>query len=260
MNPSVYSAEWVIFLNHNLYYIAVIIEVLLFTRYIFDTVIKTQLKYNKLKKISDKLKYNFQNKTSEIQEKERNKLLSNVHDSFGGYLEALKISLLSKSKKSPEKIQKILDAFYKEYRFLLNNLYSPKINSQNLIENLLTFCEKLNEITNDIIKPIFSLKETHLSPEKCLHIYRIISELTTNAIKHSKASEIRITVFNTIKDEIIIEVSDNGTGFINERKGKNSYGLQSIQNRITILKGVSEISSIKKKGTTITVKIPVNDN
>tara|TARA_B110000967_G_C18833781_1_gene535501 strand:- start:226 stop:1008 length:783 start_codon:yes stop_codon:yes gene_type:complete len=260
MNPSVHSPEWVIFLNHNLYYIAVIIEVLLFTRYIFDTVIKTQFKYNKLKKISDELKYNFQNKTLEIQEQERNKLLNNVHDSFSGYLEALKIRLLSKSKNSPEKIQEILDSFYKEYRFLLNNLYSPKINAQNLIENLCAFCDKLNQITDNLIKPKFSLKETNLSPEKCMHIYRIISELTTNSIKYSYASELKIHIFNNKFDIITIEVSDNGTGFVNTKKTENSYGLQSIENRVNKLNGMLKIKSIKNKGTTITIKIPQYDN
>lgn len=259
-NPRYTDSIWYKYGAANIFYIALIIEILLFTRYIFNSVIQSQKKYSELKKISNELKYNFQNKTLEIQEQERNKLLNNVHDTFGGYLEALKLRLFNNNQNNSEKVKEILDAFYEEYRYLLNSLYSPKINSENFIENLIEFIEKINSFASNNINHNFSLKNTKLSSEKCVHIYRIISELTTNAIKYSEASEISINIFKEKKPFIILKVFDNGIGFDkNNLKAKKSYGLNSIKNRVENINGEIIIESEKNKGTKITIKIPEND-
>ncbi|WP_036819997.1 ATP-binding protein [Polaribacter sp. Hel1_85] len=258
MNPEVHNQLAIKFSGPNIYYITLSLEILLFTRFIFGSVIDTQQKYFKLKKVSDELKYNFQNKTLEIQQEERNKLVSNVHDTFGGYLEALKLRLLQKTENSPEKIQEILDAFYKEYRYLLNSLYSPKINSENFVENLIEFCQKLNQLTEHNISYQFDIENTELSQEKCLHIYRIISELITNAIKYSKASEININLNQKVKNLITLEVSDNGIGFDKKMVNKKGFGLNNIETRVNQMKGSLKIDS-NNSGTFIEIQIPENE-
>lgn len=256
INPSVNSNDVLVYGSINVYYLALIAEVLIFIRYIFSAVIASQKKYTELKKVTNELQLNFQKNILKSQEKERSKLLGNVHDSFGGYLEALKLRLLNKSENSPEKVKEILDSFDKEYRYLLNSLYSPKINSENFIENLIDFFDKINKLTNNPITHKFSLEESELPPEKCLHIYRIISELTTNAIKYSKASEIKVNISESKGKVIIVQVSDNGIGFDVNSTKKSSYGLNSIRERVEIMNGEFNIDSIKNSGTTITIRIP----
>ena len=80
--------------------------------------------------------------------------------------EALKLRLLHKSEGTPEKIQEILDSFYNEYRYLLNSLYSPKINSENFTDNLIEFINKINEVSNNIIKHSLSFNNTEISQYK----------------------------------------------------------------------------------------------
>ncbi|WP_088353305.1 sensor histidine kinase [Polaribacter haliotis] len=257
-NPSVTNSLGVFFSGPNTYYLALSIEILLFTRFIFDSVINTQKKYFKLKKVSDELKYNFQNKTLEIQHQEQNKLVSNVHDTFGGYLEALKLRLLQKAENTPEKIQEILDAFYKDYRYLLNSLYAPKINSENFVESLVEFCEKLNSITEQEIKCDFNISNIDLHQEKCVHLYRIISELTTNAIKYSKSSEIKIVLYQKNNKILILEVLDNGIGFDKNTKSTKGFGLKNVQERVQQMRGVLEIEA-NEIGTKIKVEVPINE-
>ncbi|CAL2095902.1 Signal transduction histidine kinase [Tenacibaculum sp. 190524A02b] len=258
INPLNTDSNWWIYGTANIFYIALVIEILCFTRFIFNAVIQSQKKYTQLKKISDELKYSLQNKTIEIQEQERNKLLKNVHDSFGGYLEALKLRLLNKDKDTPKKIEEILNAFDNDYRYLLNNLYAPKINANNFIETLTEFIYKINNITNNIISYNISLENTQLSKEKCIHLYRIISELVTNAIKHSNANKIKIVMSKTTSNTILLEVNDNGLGF-NTSKHYKSFGLQSIQERVTKMKGKFSIQSNKNLGTLVTIKVPENE-
>ena len=258
INLSVDKPNWLKYLVANQYYIALVIEILLFTRYILYSVIKTQQKYFKLKSVTEELQNSFKTKTLEIQQEERNHLVSNVHDTFGGYLEALKIRLLNQKNTKPEKVQEILDSFYKDYRYLLNSLYSPKINSENFIENLIEFCDRLNQIIDSSISHRFSLDETSVSQEKCLHIYQIISELVTNAIKHANASKINVSI-NEDEKNILVKVSDNGIGFHQETNPKSKgFGLQNIKKRVASIKGRFEIDS-NNLGTTILITTPKNE-
>ncbi len=258
MNPEVHDIVAIKYSGPNVYYLALSLEILLFTRYIFGTVIDTQRSYFKLKKVSDELKYNFQNKTLEVQQQERNKLVNNVHDTFGGYLEALKLRLLQKNENTPEKVQEILDAFYKDYRYLLNSLYAPKINSENFITSLVEFCEKLDKLTSQKITHNFNLNGIDLQQEKCVHIYRIISELTTNAIKYSKSSKINISILQQKSRKVLIEVKDNGIGFNTNKISNAGFGINSVKERIMQLKGTLNITS-NKNGSIFIIEIPIND-
>ena len=243
-------------LIENLFYIITVIETLFITFYIVSEIVKEKLLAINLKQENLKLRNSFQDNVLKMQETERNKLLNNVHDTFGGYLEALKLRLLNRTERKPEKIQEILDAFYKDYRYLLNSLYAPKINSENFIENLIEFCNKLNQLTENNINYQFSIENIVLEQEKCVHLYRIISELTTNAIKHSKATEIKIEITKENIDQIILLVQDNGVGFDKNIVNYNSYGLKNIKQRVLQINGSLEINSKKNIGTSIIIKTP----
>ena len=244
------------FLIDNLFQLTITIEVTLILLYIIRQLVKSEFLAISLQKENLKLRTNFQDNISQIEQQERNKLLGNMHDSFGGYLEALKLRLLNKNENTPDKIQGILDAFYKEYRYLLNSLYSPKINSENFSENLIEFFNKLNDLTKNTIQHQIAIKNTVLSPEKCVHLYRIISETTTNALKHAKASCIYIKITKQDNNFITLKISDNGIGFDVENVNNNSYGLKNIKTRVKAMNGEIEINSIKNKGTNIIVSIP----
>ena len=155
LEPTINATLLEAILIENFFYIITVIETLFVTFYIVSEIVKEKLLAINLRQENLKLRNNFQNNILKMQELERNKLLNNVHDTFGGYIEALKLRLLQKNENSPERAKEILDAFYKDYRYLLNSLYAPKINSENFIENLIEFCEKLNQLTENNIE-VFS--------------------------------------------------------------------------------------------------------
>jgi signal transduction histidine kinase len=256
LEPTINATLLEAILIENFFYIITVIETLFVTFYIVSEIVKEKLLAINLRQENLKLRNNFQNNILKMQELERNKLLNNVHDTFGGYIEALKLRLLQKNENSPERAKEILDAFYKDYRYLLNSLYAPKINSENFIENLIEFCEKLNQLTENNIEHQFSIEDIVLEQKKCVHLYRIISELTTNAIKYSKATEIKIKIYKEEKEQIILSVKDNGIGFDQNLIHKNSYGLKNIKERVLQINGSLEIQSTKNIGTSITIKTP----
>jgi signal transduction histidine kinase len=258
MEPSVNVGLQGAVIIENFFYMVTVLETVLVTFYIINEIVKEKMLAVKLRQENLELRNNFQNTLLKSQHQERNKLVGNVHDTFGGYLEALKLRLLQKNENTPEKVQEILDAFYKDYRYLLNSLYAPKVNSENFVENLIDFCEKLNNLSESKISHQFILENSELSQEKCLHLYRIISELVTNAIKHAKASEIKIDIKQNNLNEIILQVKDNGIGFETDSIKQKGFGLNSIKQRVEQIGAAINIDS-NSLGTNIKITILKNE-
>lgn len=87
-------------------------------------------------------------------------------------------------------------------------------------------------------------------------LLRIIQEAVTNIIKHAKAKNVGILIYEE-EDSLVMTISDDGIG-LNEKKSgnaKSSMGLESIRRRVAYLNGETDIQS-NNKGTEIMVSIP----
>ncbi|HEY5392764.1 MAG TPA: ATP-binding protein, partial [Hanamia sp.] len=94
-------------------------------------------------------------------------------------------------------------------------------------------------------------------PELQMNIYRIISELVLNAIKHSDADMITVCIFSE-PGMVSIFIEDNGHGFdVKPNGNKNSLGIQSAESRVNYLKGNFMLKSEQAKGTKINIEIPL---
>ncbi len=85
-------------------------------------------------------------------------------------------------------------------------------------------------------------------------MYRIIQELLSNAIRHSKADELDISL-NLNNDSLILMMEDNGIGFELQNTAKG-IGLLNIKTRVASVNGDINIDSKVGRGTIITVEIP----
>ncbi|MNN72413.1 Sensor histidine kinase ComP [compost metagenome] len=96
-----------------------------------------------------------------------------------------------------------------------------------------------------------------LSMNNTVHIYRIVQELLTNAIKHGKAKNILVQLIQE-GDTILITVDDNGKGFdTGKMSNVTGIGLKNIQNRVDFLKGKLSIDSDPRNGTSVNIEIYV---
>lgn len=90
--------------------------------------------------------------------------------------------------------------------------------------------------------------------------YRIIQEGLTNVMKHAQATSVSVVVSRD-PTEMRLQIEDNGVGF-NQRLVKSSrtggLGLYGIQERAALFDGRVTIDSKQGKGTTISVKLPLN--
>ena len=82
-------------------------------------------------------------------------------------------------------------------------------------------------------------------------IYRVIQEATTNAIRHGKASYIKIGI-SKVDQWLTIAVKDNGCGCSEVKPG---FGLKHMRERLAMLNGTLECSS--ESGFLVAANIPI---
>lgn len=246
------------FLFQSVYY-AILIEVIIIFFYITKESLDVERKAVGLTEENNKLKYSFQESLSANQEKQQNALLSDVHDSFGGYIEALKLTLLNKNIKE-NAVDDILNSFTKDYRLLLNSLYVPNVDTENFITAIQEYCEKMNNLSEiDISFNYSNDKYIEIPQNIAKFIFKASSELTTNSIKYGKPSYIKVNL--TLDPTfIILEVKDDGIGFSTNNIKNSSYGISGIKERVAVFDGLIKINSELNKGTYVKINIPIPES
>lgn len=84
-----------------------------------------------------------------------------------------------------------------------------------------------------------------------IHIFSIVQEAVTNAIKHSNATQIDIASHHTS-----ITVTDNGSGFDPAVMHPGHFGIAGMSERASRFGGSVEITSAPGTGTCITIHLP----
>jgi len=87
-----------------------------------------------------------------------------------------------------------------------------------------------------------------------LHLYRIAQEAVTNAVKHSEAKNILISLDRN-KTHTCVSVQDDGKGFVPRKRGKG-LGLHMMRYRANSLGGELKIERRRTGGMDITCIIP----
>lgn len=203
------------------------------------------------------------------EEKERKAIAASLHDGLGQLLAitSLQLNALLSHKMDPAIIKKIegthssIQRAIKETKSLTYNLSPPILYELGLISTIKWRLEQITEIHG--IKTHYSGEEKplHLNNDMNILLYRAVSELLNNTLKHANATHINIRI--TVKKNILhITVSDNGKGFDTEQgirfTAQHGFGLFSINERLHFVGGSLDISSVEKEGTKAIISVPVN--
>ncbi len=200
------------------------------------------------------------------QEKERERLASDLHDSVGATLAAAKLQFdYLKNNKGKvmnegelfEKTSTLLEEAYSEIRSMAHLKNSGVIAKNGLLPAVKKLAKNASG-TNNLKVEVqdFGLEE-RLENSMEIMIFRVIQELVTNIIKHSKASEASISITQH-KDLLSIIVEDNGQGFDTKKKfSQDGMGLANIERRVEHLEGSMDVDSTIGKGTTVLIDIPI---
>ena len=105
--------------------------------------------------------------------------------------------------------------------------------------------------------------DERFDPEVELALFRVTQETISNAVKHSDATRIDISLSKD-GEELVLLVSDDGVGFTPSAmprgdKTDGGVGLGGMRERVIQLNGTFEISSAPGAGTTILARVPARE-
>lgn len=193
------------------------------------------------------------------------RIAADLHDDLGSLLTGLKLSLRELSLAQPDNTlldhsAGLLERSISRMREVSLNLTPRELQGEGLHAAIESFVERMDGAVVHVRYTASSFDDFSFNIEKSMLIYRVIQEMTTNAIKHSGATLIEIGIAARFS-RLIVEVRDNGSGFDYETasKKKNSSGLKNIQSRLELLNAVLSVESAPDKGTHYFINIPLRE-
>ena len=198
------------------------------------------------------------------QEKERQRIAVDLHDSLGGLLSAVKLQFDNVRAKlngythldQYQNATKLLDTAVEEVRNISRNLQPGALKELGLISAIKDLINRFEgEAYPEIFFQYYNIDDK-LDDMTALSIYRIIQELINNTIKHAGANEILIQL-STEQNDLVVEYEDDGKGFDPKNlSGKKGMGVDNIQSRVNYLKGSLSFSSKENEGVSYLIRIP----
>ncbi len=191
------------------------------------------------------------------QEKERLRIASDLHDSLGGLLTAIKIHVEkltgsahnSVMDERTQDVRRLVSKASQELRRISRNMVPGALKIAGLDAALSDLFVEIN--ATEKINVTYQWIGGKIDPEDHITIYRIVQEACNNAMKHAEAENLFIQV-SVLAEGYSILIEDDGKGFDIENV-EEGMGLKNIKSRGLILKSHIEIDSKIDKGTTILV-------
>lgn len=186
---------------------------------------------------------------------ERQRIVRDMHDGIGGQLLGLMMQVRSGGVEKKQ-VEEGLQSSIADLRLIVDSMDTAE---DGLAETLRSFEHRARaqvEAAGMAFKVKHELSDgmPGPGPRPTLQILRILQEAATNAIRHSGASEIKLTSREDSKGRIVITISDNGKGLPAEIKG--GRGLTSMKSRAQAVGGTLAIQG-RPTGTKLTLTLPV---
>jgi signal transduction histidine kinase len=210
----------------------------------------------------------FSRQLIESQERERQRIAAELHDSLGQNLLVVKnralLGALSQSNEEARRhfteIGETVAQTLEEARTISYNLRPHHLDQLGLTTTIRAMLEKIAETSAIGISSELDDIDGVFPPADEITIYRILQESLNNVVKHSRASEVHVGVHSR-EHRVEITVRDNGQGFVPgvpTAAAAGGFGLKGLAERVHMLKGTHTIESAAGRGTTVSVRIGVS--
>lgn len=192
-----------------------------------------------------------------VKREERQRIARDLHDTLGHTLSliTLKSQLVEKLiVKNPERASIEAKEITQTSRTALKQL-------RELISDMrmITIEEELEQIKAILQAANISLEVKQkassgaLSPLEQNILGMCLREAVTNVVKHSKATECTVSLFET-QGELVLQVKDNGVGL--QAQSHDGNGILGMKERLALIDGALELDETHP-GTMLTVKVPI---
>jgi PAS domain S-box-containing protein len=199
-----------------------------------------------------------------IEENEKRRIATELHDCVGQTLALSKIKLGLLHKKAPSEelknnineILSLIEQTIKETRTLTFELSPPILYELGLSQAVKWLIDQFREkyglnvlLTDDGLEKPFDNRTRFF-------LFQAVRELLINVVKHAETSDVRITMSGG-DGELSIIIEDDGIGFSASPPGHDGYGLFNIRERMNQINGQFEIKSDQGCGTRVRLLAPM---
>jgi signal transduction histidine kinase len=224
----------------------------------------------KLRRSEDKLRF-LAGQLLTVQEDERQRLATELHEELGHALLTLKLhlsgveqQLLPEQGDLKEKIaymEHYLTDTVEELRRLYYTLSPGDLEDLGLTAALGNMVEDFQEFYPDID---WKIELADIDRKFSLHIqtmiYRTVQEALTNIGKHAYPKNVKVKVTQEDRQAVFV-IQDDGRGFSPDevQEGdKRGMGLAAMAQRVRLAGGIFDVWSREQQGARITFRIPIN--
>lgn len=208
-----------------------------------------------------------------VREEERARIAREIHDELGQLLTVMKmdIALLGKKLSSLyagsrseetendlKSMSELVDTTIKSVRRIATELRPEILDELGLKEAIEWEAQVFQTRTR--IKCVFisEIDDINLDRERSTAVFRILQETLTNVARHAEATQVNLNLRQS-DGNLVLRVSDNGRGITaQEATGTKSLGLLGMRERALLFGGEVIIEGESGKGTTVTVRLPID--
>jgi len=207
-----------------------------------------------------------------VQEGERLRIAREIHDESGQVLTGLRMEIerlrhaATRADRAPTdelergfaRAEELLAATHSSVDRMINALRPSVLASRGFVSAITWLAQEARHRHHVDCSVEIGIDEEDLSSAQAVAFYRIVQEALTNIERHSRAT--RVTVGLDRRDgALVLDVSDNGSGFDPDVARDSCFGLLGIRERARLLGGTCVIDSRPGEGTRIRVSVPIGE-
>ena len=204
-------------------------------------------------------------------EEERTRIARELHDDLGQQLVALKmdVALLDQAATEDGKtarhtvaqtiaLQVQIDSIIASARRIAGGLRPPMLDDLGLGAALEWLAAEFRNRYGLAVTVQNAADQLALSPTAATAIFRMVQEALTNVTRHAEATQVRVQM-RAVQDEFRLHIEDDGKGTTLDRdRGKDSFGLLGMQERVRQLQGRITFDSAPGEGFRIDICLPID--
>jgi signal transduction histidine kinase len=196
----------------------------------------------------------------EMEEQEKRRIARNIHDEIGSLFAAMKYRILalgsgqSSSREDLDQLMHICNEGIEKQYSVVDEMVLHRATGKDFEQSIRDKFYQLFGHRSVALEFKYELPEDIPDEFQRIQLFRIITELMTNTLKHANASHVWLNM--EVNEKLIITYMDDGPGFdlTLEREGR---GLSNIGNRVAYLQGRSMIDRYEDGNCSFSILIPI---
>ena len=198
-------------------------------------------------------------------ERVRIRIASDLHDDIGASLSRIAVlSEVVKRQVSDPRSDRMLADVADSARSAVESMSDIVWSIDPRRDDVVSLNRRLRECAAEILDPAAIQwtfdSDAHadrlkLGPAQRRHIYLVVKETLTNAVRHAGCQHATIVV-GAVDHSIRIEIADDGVGF-EPKDTESGNGLRNMRSRLAELDGNVDIQTRNGSGTRVMIRIPL---